>query len=89
MPEHQRLPHHLEPLIEDRVGHLPIKPNGMGSAVAAWQSQAEEAGLTALICHVAMELGMPKRELLNATALIRRHVNHADPAVVDFDELLC
>ena len=35
MPDHQHLPHHLEPLIEDRVGlHLPIKPNGIGSAVA-------------------------------------------------------
>ena len=57
--------------------------------MVAWQVQADEAGLPVLICHVALELGVPMRETRHATALVRHEVNHADGAVADGDELLC
>ena len=64
--------------MQDRVGlHLPIKPNGNDSRVVAWQVQADEAGLPVLICHVALELGVPMRETRHTTALVRHEVNHA------------
>ena len=69
----------------------PIIPIGPGSLVSAWQVQADEGGppFVRWDCHVALELGMPKRETSHTTGLVRREVNHADGAILGVDELCC